>query len=159
MAVALLAQVNVARLRAPLDAPEMAGFAAAFEPVNLLAERTPGFVWRLQDGGHAPVLDDPSGPWLVNVSLWTSYEALHGFTYRTAHGALLRHRTRWCLPTAGPSTALWWVPADVRPDAAEGRRRLAVLRSRGPGPQAFSVRRRFDAEGAPVGRRRGVSAG
>ena len=157
---ALLAQVNVALLRAPLDASGMAGFAAAFDPVNRVAERSPGFVWRLQDGGHAPVVEDGAGLWFVNVSLWRSYEDLHAFTYRSQHGALLRHRARWCRPTPPPSTALWWVADDDRPDAAEGRRRLAVLRSQGPTPQAFGPRRRFDARGRPEGRRRpGVSGG
>jgi hypothetical protein len=43
-----LAQVNIGRMRAPLDSPEMAGFVAALEPVNALADAAPGFVWRLQ---------------------------------------------------------------------------------------------------------------
>lgn len=43
-----LAQVNIARLRAPLDDPQLADFVAALDPVNAAAERAPGFVWRLQ---------------------------------------------------------------------------------------------------------------
>jgi hypothetical protein len=41
-----LAQVNVARTRAPLDSPQMAGFVAAIDPVLRLAEQSDGFVWR-----------------------------------------------------------------------------------------------------------------
>jgi hypothetical protein len=48
MAVHHLAQVNVATLRAPLDGPELAGFVAQLEPINALADHSPGFVWRLQ---------------------------------------------------------------------------------------------------------------
>src|SRR6185503_11091105 len=49
-----LAQLNVARLLAPLDAPETAEFVAALAPVNALADAAAGFVWRLQaDGGDA----------------------------------------------------------------------------------------------------------
>ena len=48
MAAHHLAQVNVATLRAPLDGPELAGFVAQLEPINALADHSPGFVWRLQ---------------------------------------------------------------------------------------------------------------
>ena len=49
-----LAQVNIARAIALLDAPELADFVASLEPVNALADGAPGFVWRLQsDEGDA----------------------------------------------------------------------------------------------------------
>jgi hypothetical protein len=41
-----LAQLNVARLIAPLGSPEVAEFVAGLVPINRLAERSPGFVWR-----------------------------------------------------------------------------------------------------------------
>ena len=43
-----IAQVNIARMKAPLEAPVMAGFVARLEEINALADRSPGFVWRLQ---------------------------------------------------------------------------------------------------------------
>jgi len=43
-----LAQVNVARMLAPLDSPVMAGSVAQLAKVNALADRSPGFVWRLE---------------------------------------------------------------------------------------------------------------
>ena len=43
-----LAQANVARPRAPLDAPAMGQFVVALDSVNQLAERSQGFVWRLR---------------------------------------------------------------------------------------------------------------
>jgi hypothetical protein len=50
----VLAQVNVARLREPLDSPLLADFVAALEPVNATADAAPGFIWRLQgDDGNA----------------------------------------------------------------------------------------------------------
>jgi hypothetical protein len=150
--VALLAQVNVARMRGPIDAPVMREFAAGFDPVNRLAERSPGFVWRLQTGGHAPLVEDDGGLWVVNVSLWRSYEALHDFVYRSPHAAYLRRRSRWFHPAAPPMTALWWVADDERPDVETARARLVHLRRYGPTPRAFSVKRRFDEGGAPVRR-------
>src|SRR5262245_61478843 len=44
----LLAQANVARPRGPLDSPVMREFVVALDPVNRLAEHSPGFVWRLR---------------------------------------------------------------------------------------------------------------
>ena len=148
----LLAQVNVARMRGPIDSPVMREFADGFDPVNRLAERSPGFVWRLQTGGHAPLVEDDTGLWVVNVSLWTGYEPLHDFVYRSPHGAFLRRRSRWFEPAPPPTTALWWGADDERPDVPAARARLAHLRRYGPTPQAFSLRRRFDPSGMPVRR-------
>jgi hypothetical protein len=39
-----LVHANVARARAPLDSPRMAGFAAQVEEINALAHRAAGFV-------------------------------------------------------------------------------------------------------------------
>ena len=44
-----LAQLNVARMLAPLDSPELADFVASLAPVNAAADVAPGFVWRLAD--------------------------------------------------------------------------------------------------------------
>ena len=38
-----LAQLNVARLRAPLDSPETAEFIALLEPVNKVSDGSTGF--------------------------------------------------------------------------------------------------------------------
>ena len=44
-----LAQVNIARLLAPLDSEQLADFVAALGWVNATADEAPGFVWRLED--------------------------------------------------------------------------------------------------------------
>src|SRR5580692_175933 len=50
----VLAQVNIGRLREPLDSPRLAGFVAALDPVNAAADAAPGFLWRLQtEDGNA----------------------------------------------------------------------------------------------------------
>jgi hypothetical protein len=73
-----LAQVNVARLAAPLDSAGLAGFVAALDPVNAAADRAPGFVWRLQtEDGNATAIQafewDAAGSAgvIVNMSVWT----------------------------------------------------------------------------------------
>lgn len=151
-----LAQVNVARMRASLDAPEMAGFVAAIDPVLRLAEECDGFVWRHADahGPRVTVEADGDDTMVVNLSVWASYEALHAFTYRSAHGAFIRQRGRWFVPTPQPSTALWWLPVGTRPTVDEALRRLTVLRRYGPSPRAFGVRHRYQPDGKPLRARR-----
>jgi hypothetical protein len=150
--MSLLAQVNVARMRGPIDSAVMREFADGFDPVNKLADASSGFVWRLQTGGHAPLVEDGDGLWVVNVSLWRDYESLHDFVYRSPHAAFLRRRTRWFEPAPPPTTALWWAADDVRPDVPAARARLVHLRRYGPTPRAFSLKRRFDDRGRPVRR-------
>jgi len=151
-----LAQVNVGRLVAAWDSPDVREFVAGLDAMNRLADNSPGFRWRLlADSGHpiAPApYDDPR--LFVNVSVWRSYEDLHVFVYRSRHGGFVRRRAQWFTPVRQPSTALWWVTEDDRPDADAAMLRLEYLRAHGPSPRAFSLRRRFDPAGEPVRPRR-----
>jgi hypothetical protein len=147
-----LAQVNVARMREPLDSPRMAGFVARLDEINALADRSPGFVWRLQtDAGNAtdlrPFDDDRI---LLNMSVWETIEALRAYVYESAHREVLRDRHAWFERFEGTYAALWWVPVGHRPSTAEARERLASLADRGPTPCAFTFRDPFPAEAAPL---------
>lgn len=144
-----LAQVNVGRLRAPLDSATSAGFVALLEPLNALADAAPGFVWRLtdEDGDDATGLRIYGDDVLVNMSVWESREALWNFAYRSAHMDALRRRREWFLRMAEPITAMWWVPAGHLPSLDEARERLDRLRRDGPGPEAFTFRQAYDPAG------------
>lgn len=147
-----LAEVNVAVLREPLDAPATANFVAALEPINQLADHSPGFVWRLQtpegDATSIRVFDDDRI--LVNLSLWESLETLWAFTYASRHLDMLRRRREWFHRMAGAHLALWWVQAGHIPTVAEAVARVELLRRRGPSPDAFTLREPFPAPDAPV---------
>jgi Domain of unknown function (DUF3291) len=128
----VLAQVNVARLRAPLDSPLLADFVAGLDPVNATADAEPGFIWRLQteDGNATSVRAfewDAAGSAgvLVNMSVWESVQALAGFVYSGVHRQVLRRRRRWFEPMAEAYTALWWIPRGHVPTtcASSARRR------------------------------------
>jgi hypothetical protein len=154
--VAHLAQINVGRLVAPEGSPEVAEFIAALEPVNALADRAPGFVWRHvspQGEGHLSPAADDDALFVINLSVWESYAALHEFMYRTLHNGFLRRRLEWFEPHTAPVTALWWVPEGERPTVDQALARLEHLRHHGPMPEAFSLLRQYDADGRPVGRR------
>jgi len=142
MATFHMAQVNIARMKAPLDSPVMAGFLERLDEINALADRSPGFVWRLQTpAGNATYLrpyDDDRI--LFNLSVWETPEALKEFVYRTAHAQLLRMRQQWFEQFAGAYIALWWVPAGHIPGIDEAKKRLAYLDSHGPTQFAFALK-------------------
>ena len=89
-----LAQLNIGRILAPLDSPQLAGFMARLDEINALAEAAPGFVWRFQteDGNATALRPYEDDRILVNFSVWTSAEALHAFVYRTVHVEVMRQR-------------------------------------------------------------------
>lgn len=138
-----LAQINVARIRFPLDDPRMEGFVSQLAAVNELAEASPGFVWRLVGAGDnatdVQAFDDTAI--LINMSVWESIEALREYVYRSRHGAFLRSRSDWFERFDGPYTALWWVPPGHIPTVAEGVERLEHLSVHGPTDFAFSFAR------------------
>jgi Domain of unknown function (DUF3291) len=145
MAAHHLAQVNIATLRAPLDGPELAGFVAQLEPINALADRHPGFVWRLQteDGDATAIRPFDDDRVMVNLSVWSSLAALRAFVYATRHLEVMRHRRAWFQRMPDPYLALWWVPAGTIPTVAEAKDRLELLASQGPTAGAFTFRAPF----------------
>jgi Domain of unknown function (DUF3291) len=146
----LLAQVNIARMREPLDSPLLAGFVAALDPVNALADAAPGFVWRLQtEDGNATAVRafdwDRAGSAgvLINMSVWESVETLKHYVYRTAHAEYLRHREEWFEKFKSTHLALWWVPGGHLPGIDEARKRIAHLDAHGPTQFAFTFKNVF----------------
>jgi hypothetical protein len=142
-----LAQLNIAMPLEPLDAPRLADFVAELEPVNALADAAPGFVWRLQteDGDATSIRGFGDDRILVNLSVWESVHALAGFVFGDEHIEVMRRRRQWFEPMREAYTVLWWVPAGHRPTVPEAQERLSLLRTQGPGPQAFTFRTAFPA--------------
>lgn len=142
-----IAQVNIARMLAPLDSPVLAGFVARLDEINALADSSPGFVWRLKgDSGNSTYLrpyDDDRI--LFNMSVWESPEHLRNYVYRSAHTEMIRKREQWFEHMADAYLALWWVPAGRSPTMDEAKQRLAHLREHGDTPEAFGFRKIFPA--------------
>ncbi|WP_116997411.1 DUF3291 domain-containing protein [Desertimonas flava] len=148
-----LAQVNIGRLRAPIDHPDIAEFKAALDTINALAESSPGFVWRLQDdAGNATGIEvDPEDELLIpNMSVWESVEALSEFVYRSDHTPFLRRRREWFQRFGSTFMALWWVPAGHLPTLDEAQQRLDLLERNGPTAEAFTFRHRFPQPSSPA---------
>jgi Domain of unknown function (DUF3291) len=146
-----LAQVNIGRIRAPLEDPMMDGFRNQLDVINAFADATPGFVWRLQtEEGNAMAIRPFDGDerMAINLSVWESLESLQQFVYRSAHAAPLRDRRQWFEPMDGPILALWWIPVGQIPTVAEAIGRLQLLKARGPSPDAFTFRKPFPSPDA-----------
>lgn len=156
-----LAQLNIGRLRAPLNDPGMADFAGNLARINALAEASPGFVWRMQDEaiGNATSIPTPFGPdVLANMSVWQDLASLRAYVYRSEHSSFLKRRRIWFQELDGPHMVLWWVPAGHRPTLIEAEAALRRLEGHGPTASAFTFRQPFTTAGEPVVRAADVAA-
>ena len=148
MSIYHIAQVNIAEMRAPLDSETMTGFVARLDEINALAERTPGFVWRLKgDANNATALrifDNHSI--IINMSVWDSIDALYQYTYYSDHAQVYRQRGEWFRRLQNHMLALWWVPAGHTPTPQEAKDKLAYLNAHGATPLAFNFKQRYSVE-------------
>ncbi len=144
MPVYHVAQVNIGRVKAPVEDPLMAGFVARLDEINALADRSPGFVWRLQTPvGNAtyfrPYPEDDRI--LINMSVWESALQPCAITFTrqlTPNSSGKEKRGSRGSPVL--YTALWWVPAGHRPGMDEATKRLAHLEKHGPTQFAFTFK-------------------
>ncbi|WP_436527074.1 DUF3291 domain-containing protein [Actinoplanes sp. HUAS TT8] len=142
-----LAQLNTARLRAPLEDPSMTEFAEGIALMNALADRSPGFVWRLaEEAGDGTVHTEADPSRIYTLSVWESADHLRAYAYQSEHLDYLRRRREWFHPH-GPEAALvmWWLPVGEIPTLTQGIARLDRLRANGPAPEAFTFRETFPA--------------
>ena len=150
-----LAQVNIARLVAPLTDPVMADFVANLGPINAVAESSPGFVWRFQteQGDATAVRPYDDDRLIINLSVWEDLASLRAFVFRGAHAGFLKRRREWfdVLTLTDAYVALWWVPAAHRPTVAEATAQIEHLRQHGPSPEAFTFRDFYPAPDTSTG--------
>jgi hypothetical protein len=139
-----LAQLNIAHMKMPLDAPGMADFVGNLDRINALAEAAPGFVWRLQsDEGNATALRPFGADTLVNMSVWKSVAHLSDYVYKSLHVEIMKRRKEWFDRMEDAYHVLWWVPEGHRPDEYEAMQRLQTLRAMGPTDRAFHFKQPF----------------
>ena len=150
-----LAQLNIGVIRGPIDSPVMAEFVANLDRINALAERTPGFVWRLQteEGNATAIRPYPENENMaVNLSVWKDVDSLRRFVFQSEHVEIMRRRSEWFVKMDQPFLVLWWVPSGHIPTIEEAKSRLELLRRRGPTAEAFTFREAFPPPDAPQAR-------
>jgi hypothetical protein len=149
-----LAQVNIGRTRGEMSDPVMAEFVSRLAEINALADRSPGFVWRLQteDGDATAVRPYEDARILINLSVWSDLTSLRNYVYRTDHAEVMRRRREWFERLEQVYVALWWVPAGHHPSVAEAVARLAHLERHGPSAFAFDFAQPFGPDGRGIPR-------
>ncbi|WP_109829679.1 DUF3291 domain-containing protein [Reichenbachiella versicolor] len=146
-----LAQYNIIRLKDELDSPVIKEFKDFLAPVNLLAEESSGFVWRLKDdsGAAATDLETPYEDKLifVNMSVWEDYESLKEYTYKTVHSYFLKSRKKWSNEIEGHKAVMWYIEKGHLPTIMEAKEKLDLLNKNGSTPEAFSMKDIYDESG------------
>ena len=91
-----LAELNVGYAAYPLDDPRMADFMNNLDRINALAERSPGFVWRMKsDSGNATDIAVPGDATMIsNMSVWEDVESLGNYVFNTVHARLYERAGR-----------------------------------------------------------------
>lgn len=142
-----LAQLNIARMLAPIDSPVMSDFVANLDRINHLAENSIGFVWRLKDDSNNAtsirIFDDDF--LIVNMSVWANTDALFQFVYQSDHLEVFKRRKDWFENMTEMHMVMWYIPVGSIPSVADAVERLTYLRLRGETPYAFSFRKKFTA--------------
>jgi len=140
-----IAQINVGTILYPIDDPRMAGFTGRLDEINALAEKSPGFVWRLQsDSGNATDIQISDNPhFIINMSVWQSTEHLFDYVYKTVHREVMVQRREWFERPTKTYQALWWVEEGHLPTAQEGMERVEHLEAHGPTPHGFTFKTVF----------------
>jgi len=134
-----LAQLNIGRPKYALDDPRMAGFMDNLDRVNALAEKSPGFVWRMTGEGNNNMditrADDPGMNY--NLSVWRSAEDLEHFVWKTVHVRFYNRKAEWFPTMTTPHFVMWPIEEGVEPSLDEALERLEMLRRDGGTDQAF----------------------
>ncbi|HEY5640213.1 MAG TPA: DUF3291 domain-containing protein [Dehalococcoidia bacterium] len=142
-----LAQYNIARLIAPLDDPRLEPFMEALDPLNRLADESPGFVWRHQteEGNSTSIRVRGDPAIIINFSVWESADSLFDYAYKSDHAEIYRRRREFFELHERPYLVCWWIPAGHEPTVEEAEERLRHLEEHGPTPHAFTLKKRFPA--------------
>lgn len=143
-----IAQVNIAKMLAPIDSPIMADFVNLLNEINALADKSPGFIWRLQteEGDATNLRPYEDERILVNLSVWESIEYLKAYVYKSAHSNVMRRRQEWFEKFDGMYVALWWVKAGHIPTVSEAKEKLEYLAKHGESPLVFTFKNTFSVQ-------------
>ncbi|MFZ1789441.1 MAG: DUF3291 domain-containing protein [Saprospiraceae bacterium] len=142
-----LAEINIARMKGiNINDPIMKEFVDNLDLINELAEKSPGFVWRLKDESNNQTNLNPYNDEqvIINMSVWESIETLEFYMYKTFHSDFLRRCKEWFHKFGKVSTAMWWIPAGAFPSLQDAVDKLAYLQENGPSEKVFDFKSKVD---------------
>lgn len=135
-----IAQINIAQSLDTMDSRTMKSFVDRLDEINALADKSLGFIWRLQtedgDATSIQAFDDPL--LIINMSVWKDIESLKQFVYKSSHIELIKDRDSWFRKMAAAHYILWWIPIGKMPAIEDGKKRLQHLQDHGPSEMAFT---------------------
>jgi len=135
-----IAELNIGRLLYPVDDPRLADFVDNLARVNALAERMPGFVWRLtgEDPGNSLDVRPFADPTMaVNMSVWATVTDLENFVWKTLHQRFYARKAEWFEKLKSHHLVMWFVEEGHIPTLAEAEQRLKHLDANGNSDFAF----------------------
>jgi hypothetical protein len=142
-----LAHLNIAKMKYPYESAEMAGFVNNLDLVNALADKSPGFVWRLEiDGDDVASATFFGDDYIPNMSVWEDVDSLREFAFSGGHAKILARRNEWFYRVKEAYSVLWWIPAGTIPTLEQAGQQLEILRTSGPNQKAFTFKQIFKPE-------------
>lgn len=137
-----LAQVNVAKMLAPMHDPMMQDFVNNEARINAIAYQHEGFIWQLEEKDLAiDVFKDKS--LIINISVWKSIETLFDYTYRSGHAEIFKRKKEWFSKMKLMHMAFWYIPEGYKPTLQDAKNRLDYLNKYGDTPYAFGFKSKF----------------
>ena len=141
-----LAELNIGKFKYPTTDPRMAGFMDNLDRVNALAERSPGFVWRLKGDNNNATDFRVGDDYAANMSVWETPAALEHYVFKTVHVQFYKNRADWFNLMEKPHTVFWWVDEGRQPTLQEAMDRLEHYQKNGATDQAFGWAEVIDKE-------------
>lgn len=106
--------------------PIVAGFVAALQPINVLAETAPAFVATSERRRERHQYRDFDDDWIL-PNMTGGRLALAQNLYRSGHIEVLRSRGEWTERVDRARSASWWAPVDFIPTTTEVVVRLDLI--------------------------------
>ncbi len=141
-----LAELNIGKFKYPTSDVRMAGFMDNLDRVNALAERSPGFVWRLKGDNNNATDFRVGDDFAVNLSVWTDAKSLENYVFKTVHAQFYKRKAEWFNLMEKPHMVFWHVAEGHQPTLSEAMDRLENFEKNGATEAAFGWAEVMDVE-------------